>query len=70
MKDSTSIVMTKFKRDDSIKAWAVATVTYKNGLYIHTNIGTYFKEDGAEQSFIREQGLEWEGEETFDDLIS
>ena len=70
VKDQSIIVMTEFKQDEPpIKPWAVAKITYEDGLYIHTSIGSCFEEIGARKWFTEEQGLKWEGEETFDDLV-
>lgn len=52
-----------------MKPWAVAKITYEDGLYIHTSIGSCFEEVGARKWFTEEQGLEWTGGETFDDLV-
>lgn len=49
------------------KNYAVAKITYENGYYLHTSLGSFFEEIGAEKCFVLAQGLEWAGEESFDD---
>jgi hypothetical protein len=39
-------------------------------LFVHTNIGSFFYENGADKMFTLLQGFEWTGGETFDDLVS
>lgn len=53
--------------DDGLKPWAVTIITFENGLFIHTSLGTFFQEDGAEKKYCLAQGLEWTGGHTFDD---
>lgn len=59
------LVMT---HNEGQKPWALAKVTYKDGMYVHYNQGAYFKEDGARKYFTLAQGLEWTGGEVFDDF--
>lgn len=54
--------------DEAIKPWALAAITYENGLYIHATIGTYFTREGADKQFHLVRGLEWNGEDTIDDF--
>ena len=64
------LVITESKSESSIKPWAVAKITYEDGLYIHESVGSFFTEEGARKTFTIKQGLEWTGGETFDDLVS
>jgi hypothetical protein len=52
----------------AVKPWTLAQITYEDGLYIHTSLGSFFGEDGAQKYFNLAQGLEWTGGETFDDF--
>jgi len=63
----TIFVMTQNLEEDPIKPWALAKITYENGLYIHTSLGTFFSKEGAEKQFTLAQGLEWTGEDSIDD---
>lgn len=67
--EQSVVVMTESTSESAVKPWAVAKITYENGLYIHENKGSCFEEIGARKWFTEEQGLKWEGEETFDDLV-
>ena len=59
-------VMTR-NASEAIKPWAVARVAYKNGTYMHENMGSYFEENGALKFFTLVQGKEWTGGDTIDD---
>lgn len=61
-------VMCKNSEENSVKPWSLAQVTYENNLFVHTNLGSFFKEDGVKKQFTLAQGLEWTGGNTFDDL--
>ena len=51
----------------SVKPFGVVKITYENGYYLHTSLGTFFSEEGAEKEFILAQGLEWNGDDSIDD---
>ena len=61
------IMCKKGSDDNAIKAWSLAQVTCENELFVHENLGSFFKKDGAEKQFTLAQGLEWTGGETFND---
>lgn len=65
---NTLWVMCKSSDDNAIKPWSLAQVTYENELFVHKNLGSFFKKDGAEKQFTIAQGLEWTGGDTFDDF--
>lgn len=68
IKDQSIIVMTKFEQDEEpIKPWALAKITYEDGVYIHTSIGSFFEEIGARKYFTKEQGIEWTSGDSIDD---
>ena len=52
---------------NAIKPWALAHVTFEEGLYVHTSLGTFFDRLGAEKQFCLAQGLEWIGGDSIDD---
>ena len=52
----------------SIKPFSLASISFENGFFIHTNLGTYFSQEGATKQYTLAQGLEWSGGDTFDDL--
>ncbi|MCX3266454.1 HNH endonuclease signature motif containing protein [Pedobacter agri] len=60
-------VMTRNLEEDSIKGWALAEITFEDGMFIHTSKGTFFKEQGAEKYYTIAQGLEWKGGDGIDD---
>ena len=62
------IVMTKSK-EDSVKNWALAKVSFKDGMFVHENRGSFFGEDGALKYFTLAQGKEWTGGDVFDDYL-
>ena len=46
-----------------IKSFALVKITYENGYYVHTNMGSFVTDIGAEKYYTLAQGLEWTGEE-------
>lgn len=52
---------------NSIKPYALCKIHYFEGKFIHESLGTFFEEDGGRKYFTLEQGLEWTGEDPFDD---
>jgi len=53
--------------ESTIKPWALAEITYEDGLYVHTGRHNFFTQEGAEKQFTLAQGLEWTGEDSLDD---
>ncbi len=51
----------------AVKPWALAKITYENGLFIHTSLNSYFSKEGVEKQFCLAQGLEWSGGDSIDD---
>lgn len=51
----------------SSKPFALVKITFENGYYLHTSLGSFFTDKGAEKQFTLAQGLEWAGGDTFDD---
>lgn len=67
-KDKNTLwIMCKSGDDNAIKPWSLAQVTYENEMFVHENLGSFFKKDGAEKQFTLAQGLEWTSGDTFDD---
>lgn len=51
----------------ALKPWALADITFENNLFVHSNLGSFFTQQGAEKEFCLAQGHEWSGGVTFDD---
>ena len=51
------------------KPYVLAKVCYNDGVFEHYNLDSFFKQDGGLQGFIRAQGKEWTGGETFDEMV-
>ena len=51
----------------SIKRWALIEITIEKGRFVHTTMGTYFDENGVMKYFTLAQGIDWDGEDSFDD---
>lgn len=49
------------------KPWAIAKITYSNGNFLHENMESFFKEEGALKQFTLLQGKEWTGRDSIDD---
>lgn len=54
-------------QDGGMKEWALAEITFKDNMFIHTTKGTFFEEKGAEKQYCLAQGLEWTGGDGIDD---
>ena len=60
-------VMTESSEGEAaVKPYALARITYEDGLYIHTG-HTFFTKEGVEKQFALAQGLEWTGGDSIDD---
>ena len=49
------------------KQWTLGQVTFEEDLYVHTSLGTFFTNEGAEKQFCLAQELEWTGGDSIDD---
>lgn len=65
--ENTLWIMCKSGDENPIKPYSLAEVTYQNDVFVHTSIGTFFHQGGAEKQFTLAQGLEWAGGNTIDD---
>lgn len=61
-------IICKNAESGAIKPWSVVQVTFESDFFVHTSLGSFFEEDGAEKEFTLAQGLEWKGGNTFDDF--
>lgn len=60
-------VMTESSEGEAaVKRYALAKITYEDGLFVHTG-HTFFTKEGAEKQFTLAQGLEWTGGDSIDD---
>ena len=50
-----------------IKPYGLVKITFENEYYLHTSLGSFFTDEGADKQFTLAQGLEWTGGNTFDD---
>ena len=64
--DSNAIVIIT-AISSSIKPLGLVKVTFEEGYYLHTSLGSFFTEEGAEKQFTLAQGLEWTGGDSIDD---
>lgn len=53
--------------EEGMKQWALAEVTFEDGMFVHTSKGTFFEQNGAEKYYTLAQGLEWTGGDGIDD---
>ncbi|MBX2968204.1 MAG: HNH endonuclease [Cyclobacteriaceae bacterium] len=66
-RQSLYVVTQSVENESTIKPWALAKVTHEGGLFVHTNLGSFFTQQGAEKQFCLAQGLEWTGGDSIDD---
>jgi hypothetical protein len=68
-KDKTTLwVMCRSSDKSASKPYSLTEITFEENQFVHNNLGSFFKKDGAEKQFTIAQGLEWTGGETFDEL--
>jgi len=61
------VLSTSTDGENAIKPWGLAKITFENGKFAHTNLGSFFSQEGAEKQFTLVQGLEWTGGDSIDD---
>ncbi|MCX6293761.1 MAG: HNH endonuclease signature motif containing protein [Sphingobacteriales bacterium] len=66
--ESTLWVMCKNVEPNAIKPYLLAEIKIENNKFVHNNLGSFFKNDGAKKQFTLLQGLEWTEGDTFDDF--
>ena len=52
----------------SPKPWALAKITFADGIFMHESMGTFFSEKGAMKYFTLAQGKEWTGGDVIEDF--
>ena len=66
--ESTLWVICKNVDPNAIKPYLLAEIKIENNKFVHNNLGSFFKNDGAKKQFTLLQGLEWTEGDTFDDF--
>lgn len=66
-KNMDSIVVQCVDLETSVKPWHICTITYENGLFVHTSYTSCFTDDGAEKYYTLALGEDWTGDDVFDD---
>lgn len=64
--DDALLVLSNAENQDAVKPWCLCSITKADG-FIHTNVGSFFTEQGARKQYTLEQGLEWTGGDSIDD---
>ena len=62
-------IMCKSSDNSALKPWSLAKISYKDGIYYHESVSTYFKKDGVQKAFTLAQGKGWTGGTVFDELV-
>lgn len=65
-KDKNTIAVQTYT-EGGVKNLFVAKVTFENNLFVHTNGGSYFSDEGADKYYTLALGEEWTGGDVFDD---
>ncbi|MBN2863377.1 MAG: HNH endonuclease [Bacteroidales bacterium] len=66
-RQSLFVVSESTEGENALKPWALAKITYENGMFVHTTIRTFFTQEGADKLFCLAQGIEWTGGDSIDD---
>ena len=56
-------------KSENVKAYALAKIFVENNKIVHESIGSYFDFNGANKKYTLALGREWNGGQTFDDLV-
>lgn len=64
--DDALLVLSNADDQEANKPWYLCSITKAEG-FIHTNLGSFFTEQGARKQYTLKQGLEWTGGDSFDD---
>ena len=67
--DNEKILIVCDNGENSLKRWVLVQISFEKEHYVHSTLGTYFKQDGAIKYFTLGQGKKWEGGEVYDDLL-
>lgn len=62
------VITESTKGKSAIKPWALAKITFEDGLFVHTALGSFFSQSGVEKALFLEKGLEWTGGDSIDDF--
>lgn len=65
-KDKNTIAVQTYT-EGGVKSLFVAKITFENNLFVHTNDGSYFSDEGADKYYTLALGKEWTGGDVFDD---
>jgi hypothetical protein len=68
-KRSIYIISESTEGESAVKPWALAKITYEDGLFVHSNLHNFFTQDGAEKQYCLAQGHEWTGGNSMDDYF-
>lgn len=58
-----------FSEKDGYQPWLIFEIKFEKGVFVHSNLGSYFEKDEADKEFCIRQGLEWTGSDYFDDYF-
>ena len=63
---NNNLLMVSTHADEGFKKFSIVSITFENGVYVHKG-ETYFDALGPQKVLTLAQGLEWTGEDPFDD---
>lgn len=66
-RQSLYVISESTEGENALKPWALAKITYEDGLFVHSNLHNFFTQEGAEKQYCIAQGLEWNGADSMDD---
>lgn len=65
--ENTLWIVCKNIDENANKPYTLTEVTFQNNLFVHNCLGSFFNKEYVEKQFTLAQGLEWSGEDTFED---
>lgn len=67
-RQSLYVISESTEGENALKPYALAKITYEDGLFVHSNLHTFFTQEGAEKQYCIAQGIEWNGGDSMDDF--
>ena len=66
---SLYVISKSTQGENALKPWALAKITYEDGLFVHSSLHNFFTQEGAEKQFYLAQGFKWTGGDSMDDYF-
>lgn len=65
-KNKKSLIVKTYTKN-GVKNFFICQISFENGIFIHTSLGSFFSKERQEKYFCKYTGKEWNGGDTIDD---